>query len=502
MKKINLERFESFDQKNQVIFYTVSLFFILLNIFTLTWTPLPWIDEATLIDNPVNFVLDGEWRTTAGGGDKNNEVYSTYPPLYQFVLVPWIWLFGVSPTSCRSLSVVLVFFISLLIYRLMRNKSIIKNNYTLILFLLLFWCGGMFSWIYRNGRVDILNMLCTTVFITGYYYNVKKWALALFAFLITISGIQACPYVLGILIYIYFFQSDKNRTKNAIFMFIAGALSGLLFMSVFFHLQGYLLSFYYRCFCFSGSFNNIISSLIPYIEKITLLDPAIKEALNKPAIVSATPFLQRILDAYAVNREYLILSVINVIVYVGLLIKRKIIFNSPETRLLFIIIIPLIMTVAGRFAGYYTWMCYIPAVVFAVYIVGKYGKQIYIPIVYGLMTAVILILGLPKTLITSDKEAYNNITTFIKKQNFSDADKIASPYKSYYVIRNITKTCYFTGLYPLALMPEDTKYILTAEHDYGSENTDLYIERCKAKGKTVYPIDSINSPKMVLYLVE
>ncbi|MDR1583883.1 MAG: hypothetical protein LBS55_11630 [Prevotellaceae bacterium] len=489
--------------KNQVVFYAVSLFFIALNIFTLEWTPLPWVDEIMLVDTPVNFVLDGEWQTTACMGDKNNEIHITYPPLYQFALVIWTWLFGVSPTACRSLSVVLAFFISLLIYRFMRDKSIIKNHYTLLLFLLLFWCGGMFSWIYRNGRVDILNMLCTTAFITGYYYNVKKWFLALFAFLIITSGIQACPYVLGIFICIYFFQSNKKRTKTAIFMLIAGSLSGLLFMSVLFYLQGHLFAFYYRNFFFSGSFNNIISLLIPYIEKVIALDPAIKEALNKPAILTTAPFFQRVLDAYVVNREYLILSAINIIVYSGLLIKRKIIFNSLETRLLFItIVIPLIMAVAGRFAGYYTWMCYIPAVVFMIYVVGKYGKQICISAAYGLTTLLVVSLGLPKTLINSDRDAYHKIKTFIQKQDFSDKDKIISPFMSYYVIRNITKTCYFTGVYPLALVPDDTKYILKAENDYGNENMDKYIQYCEFEGKTVHPVDSLESPKMVLFLVE
>lgn len=86
------------------------------------------------------------------------------------------------------------------------------------------------------------------------------------------------------------------------------------------------------------------------------------------------------------------------------------------------------MAVAGRFAGYYTWMCYIPAVVFTIYVAGKHGKQICISATYRLMTGIILMSGLPKTLITSDKEAYNNITAFIKKQNFSDADKIVSPF--------------------------------------------------------------------------
>lgn len=73
---------------------------------------------------------------------------------------------------------------------------------------------------------------------------------------------------------------------------------------------------------------------------------------------------------------------------------------------------------------------------------------------------------------------------------------------SYYVIRNITKTCYFTGVYPLSRVPDDTKYILKAENDYGSENMDKYIQYCESKGKIVRQIDSLVSPKIILYLVE
>jgi hypothetical protein len=51
-------------------------------------------------------------------------------------------------------------------------------------------------------------------------------------------------------------------------------------------------------------------------------------------------------------------------------------------------------------------------------------------------------------------------------------------------------------------VPEDTKYILTAKDDFGNENMAMYIEQCKSKGKTVCPVDSLDSPQMTLYLVE
>jgi hypothetical protein len=488
--------------KNQIAFYTVCLCAVVLNIFTLEWYPLPWIDDISLIDSPVNFVLDGEWRTTAVFGNKDGEVYSLYPPLYQFVLVPFIWLFGASPISCKSLNVLLVFVLCLIAYQLCRKTQDTKNYYPVIIFLLLVWCADTFSWIYRNGRPDLLNMACTTGFFISYYKGKSNWWLILFSFLTIMSGIQACPYILGIMICIYFLQPDKRRVRKGIYMFMIGSLSGLSFMSVFFYLQGCLLSFYYMTFLCSNSAKSLVSILLPYIDEILPIGMSIKEALSKPTAESA-PFFKNLIEAYTINKEYIVLCIVNGLMCLVLIIKKKIVFKSTETKLLLIsVMIPAIMAIAGRFAIYYTWMCYLPAVLCSVYIVGKHSKSIGIFIVYGLTTLLVVSLGLPETLITSDRNAYHKIETFVQKQNFSDRDKIISPFMSYYAIRNITKTCYFTGVYPLSRVPDDTEYILKAENDYGSDNMDKYIQYCISKGKTVHPVDSLEFPKMVLYRVE
>jgi 4-amino-4-deoxy-L-arabinose transferase-like glycosyltransferase len=474
-----------------------------VNLFTVEWSPFPWVDDVSLTDCPVNFVLGGEWRTTACYGDRFNEVYMVYPPLYQFLLVPFIWLFGASVIACRSLNLFLVFFICLITYRLLQKEGVLKNYYSIILFLLLFWCAATFSWIYRNGRPDILNMACTIGFLISFYKKKNNWLLALFSFLIILSGIQACPYIMGILICIYFLFSNKKRVKTAIFMFMVGTLVGLTFLSIYFYLQGHLLSFYYRSFIFSSSGTNVISFLLPYIDGIIPKGMGIKEALLKPQLSVSTPFFEKIWEAYTINKEYLILCIVNSMLYLWFMFKRKIIFKSPETKLLLItIIIPLIMAIAGRFPGYYTWMCYIPSVLYLIYIIGKHNTQVSISLICGLTTIVIASLGLPKTLINTDKDAYNNIKSFIQKQNFSAKDKIVSPFLAYYEIRNITKMCYFTGVYPLVRVPDDTKYILKADNDYGSENMDIYIKQCESKGKMVHPIDTLDSPRMILYLVE
>jgi hypothetical protein len=318
------------------------------------------------------------------------------------------------------------------------------------------------------------------------------------------SGIQSCPYLMGILVCVYFFQSEKKGIKTAMYMFIAGTLAGLIFLNIYFYLQGHLLAFYYRSFILvSSTMKEVMSFITPYLKHIVSIDGSIENALLKPDISISTSFFEKIIDAYLVNKEYLILCLANGIVYLWLLFKQKIVYKSTESKLLIItLVIPLIMAVAGRFAVYYTWMCYIPSVLYLIYVIGRHNKQKWILLVYGLATFAIVSSGFPSTLMTVDQKAYKNMESFVLKQNFSNKDKIISPFISYYVVRNITKDCYFTGVYPLSLVPEDTKYILTAKDDYGSENMDVYIKQCESAGKKVSVIDKLNSPEMTLYIVE
>ena len=490
---------------NLLIVIGVSLFFVVLNFMTLDWTPLPWIDEISYSDYSVNFVLDGEWRTTAWFGDKNNDAYSVYPPLYQFVLVPWLWMFGISPLACRSLNLILAFMCCMVIYRIMKKASIIDSKVILICFLLLFWGADFFSWIYRNGRVDILNMLCTTCFFSCFYNYIlnssSKWWLVFWSFLVFVSGIQACPFIGGVLILLYLFQRKARvKTRSALFLFLGGSFLGLCGLSLFFGLQGHLLSFYYRTFLFSSSLKKIVLVLLPYFSDILNVD--MSDISSKLVVSESEPFIRKLLAAYSANIEYLVVCTFNILTWGCLIYKKRQHVNAQAGMLsLIVLLIPLLMGLAGRFSPYYTWMCYIPAIMYMVYLTAQYSNRVLLFVYLG-MTLGIVFFGLPKTLYTADKDAYSNVEEFIKKQGFSSTDKIISPFTSYYSVRNITKKCYFTGIYPLTLVPEDTRYVLKAENDFGYQNMDTYMEQCEIEGKKVTLIDQLESPKMELYVIE
>lgn len=493
------------NDSNLLIVIGISLFFVMLNLVTLEWTPLPWIDEISYSDYSVNFVLDSEWRTTAWFGDKNNEAYSVYPPLYQFVLVPWIWLFGVSPLACRSLNVILAFISCLVIYRVMKKANLINSKLILICFLLLFWGADLFSWMYRNGRVDILNMLCTTCFFSCFYNYLlgssSKWWLVFWSFLVFISGIQACPFIAGVLIILLLFDRKiRAKTIKALFLFLGGSFFGLFGLSLLFGLQGHLLSFYYRTFFFSSSLKKIAVTLLPYFADV--LNIKVAEITSKLVVSESDPFSHKLLEAYMANVEYLIVSAINILAFSYIIYKKRLKLKSQEGILgLIVFLIPLIMGLAGRFSPYYTWMCYIPAILYMVYLCARFSNKLLLFIYTG-MTCLIVTLGLPKVLCTADKDSYSNVESFIRKQNFSSNDKIISPFISYYPIRNITKHCYFTGIYPLALVPKDTRFILKAMDDFGYQNMDIYIQQCQKEGKKVTLVDQLESPRMELFVVE
>lgn len=493
------------NDSNLLIVIGISLFFVILNLVTLEWTPLPWIDEISYSDYSVNYVLGGEWRTTAWFGDKNNQAYSVYPPLYQFVLVPWIWLFGVSPLACRSLNVILAFISCLVIYRVMKKANLINSKLILICFLLLFWGADLFSWMYRNGRVDILNMLCTTCFFSCFYNYLlgssSKWWLVFWSFLVFISGIQACPFIAGVLIILLLFDRKiRAKTIKALFLFLGGSFFGLFGLSLLFGLQGHLLSFYYRTFFFSSSLKKIAVTLLPYFADV--LNIKVAEITSKLVVSESDPFSHKLLEAYMANVEYLIISAINILAFSYIIYKKRLKLKSQEGILgLIVFLIPLIMGLAGRFSPYYTWMCYIPAILYMVYLCARFSNKLLLFIYTG-MTCLIVTLGLPKVLCTADKDSYSNVESFIRKQNFSSNDKIISPFISYYPIRNITKHCYFTGIYPLALVPKDTRFILKAMDDFGYQNMDTYIQQCQKEGKKVTLVDQLESPRMELFVVE
>jgi hypothetical protein len=341
-------------------------------------------------------------------------------------------------------------------------------------------------------------MCCSVGFLFNYFKANNKWFMFLWAFLAFIAGFQCLPYLFGLLLCLFMFKTERHKLKTAFLMLITGCFTGMLFICMFFYAQGCLLSFLHRTFMFSNTFKSIFSAIYTYIEPYLVhLIPDninVRDSLVLMTRSSSVSLWDKIITGYSNNPQYIILSLINIIIVLYLLMKGQLTRKSPELKVLCITLItPMFMILIGWYPSYYTWMGYITAVLLAVYITAKYGKQKIVSAVYVIATIFTVFTGLPITLIQADRDAYSNVCNFVKRHNFDSDSKIVAPFMSYYTVRNITKNCYFAGLYPLSQIPENIEYVMWAENDHGDCNILKYLEQCKHNGKTVNPIDSIES---------
>jgi len=348
-----------FKNKAFMVFTSINLLFLIINILTLTWTTLP-CDNVSLVDAPANFALEGKWYTTAVFGDRYGNVFTGYPPLYEFLLIPLIWCFGLSFATCRMLSVGLTFVISFFAFKPVRELN--KSTFLpLIILSLLLWCGDIFAFTYRNEHPSILIMCCSVGFLFNYFKANNKWFMFLWAFLAFIAGFQCLPYLFGLLLCLFMFKTERHKLKTAFLMLITGCFTGMLFICMFFYAQGCLLSFLHRTFMFSNTFKSIFSAIYTYIEPYLVhLIPDninVRDSLVLMTRFSSVSLWDKIITGYSNNPQYIILSLINIIIVLYLLMKGQLTRKSPELKVLCITLItPMFMILIGWYPSYYTWM--------------------------------------------------------------------------------------------------------------------------------------------------
>lgn len=483
----------------------IGFIFVLLNFLTITWNTPPWLDEVQFVDSPINFVLDGEWYTTSWQLSGNPKPVSTSVPLYQFILVPWVWLFGVSPLAIRSLNIILVLFMSLLLFKYLDNLGFFRKHWLILLFLIGFWASDSFSWTYRSGRVDILNALTVVLFVFSYidYLNSKRksWYLYLFAFFIPLSGIQACPYLVIFLIWIWIFSKVHSSViKDTIkLLFLSWGLA-LINLLVFFYYHegviGFLASFIMR----SSTLKSLSSFILPYIG--SMLDVDVSQWTSKLLFDPKGPsFVERILELYFHNKSYFILNLFNLISIFFLLFIRKYRLNKSILLVIgFSILAPLFILLIGRFQSYYSWMAFLPALVGASLIVESYN-YLFTKLIYWFSILYIIFTGLPTKLLYADPSAYFELEQYIKGHNIDvDNDVILASYRTYYSVRNITNKVYFIHTYPIEMLPSKPTIAIVSQADgpWGVE-VENYLAALKRNGEPVNLIDSLANPRIYYY---
>lgn len=493
--------------KNDRLYYigiTISLLFLFINIMTLNWYPLPWVDEVMFTDTPANVALTGEWFSTAWR--------YTYNPLHAFLLIPWIWFFGISHAAVTSLNVVIAFCLCILMLSSLIKANIINSSWSLIIFLSMFWGASTISWTYRCGRVDVLAMLFTFLVVTEIFKKTqsptqKYIKLFLFSLLLFLTSISPVAVILSLLLVLFISQpQDRNIVLRESMIFASACLAGFLLVSVFYWYQDSLLHYLLTFISYNANLSG-------------------KKSLSI-----------RLIEAYKTNKEALILSLLNIFVIAPLLYKKKITLKSINVIFLFsCLFIPLTMTLVGRFAVYYSWLFFLPTLVITISLFEK--SAFYIRFFISLITVFIFISGLPYSLSKADKSNIKRINNFIANQPITSNSTVISDYLPYFAIKNITNKCYFPAansdirigkknseitapknygrlnfLYKILhkqilserkyIFVNKIDYIVKAPDSYGSDSLNIIISKQKSLGKAITAIDSLNNPKIIIYRVK
>ncbi len=489
------------NNKLLLIAFVLSMLFLVINIVTLDWYPLPWIDEVAFADTPINVALYGKWDTTV--------MSYYYSPLYAFLLIPWIWIFGVSHSVVTSFSIVIAFFLCLLLSRYLINSKKITSAWSLIIFILMFWGASVLSWNFRCGRVDVLIMFFTFL-VVGEILQFKTFQsknyirLLLFSFLLFLSGIPSIPFVLYLLLILFISQSHYRKIifKQGL-IFVVSCLLGFFLVSFFYWIHDYILNYWRSFYTFNAT------------------------------IVGTRTILDRLTEAYNFNREALILSAVNLSVF-SLFFFRKLTLDSITVLFLFsCLFVPLIMTLAGRYRLYYSWLFFIPTLIITIILLD--GSSKYIKVLISLVAIFLFVTGFPNSLSKGNRGAISRINEFITNQPITSNSSVAADYVPYYAIKNITKRCYFLGTYSIIADSTDLRvkspkdygseflnriiakqkllenktiivdtidFIIKSPKSYKSENLDEFITKQKSLGKTITAIDSMNNPKIIVYQVK
>lgn len=318
------------DNESTIFIFLISIFLV-INVYTSSKSPTVWVDEVAYSDPAVNFVVNGEFTSTAWGAQGPNEVWAGNVPLHQFFLIGWLEAFGINPTSVRSINYIFVILGVFILWKLMRRKDLSSPSLRLTAVILLL-CGEGITFSYRSGRPDMIGFLlvCAGSAAMLYRDNTRYVLLAIIGALTPWAGLQFVPYVALLCICILFWNKE-------IFLKTALPVAG------------------------GGVFG--ISGLFLFYKSHSVWDDFLQSVAPHTAGSQVNTFSG--LQIYTGDISYLIVLFSSIILVLLYLIDDKTKDISPVFSYCILIGLstPIILYSIGKYPQYYTWMAYLPLVV-------------------------------------------------------------------------------------------------------------------------------------------
>ncbi len=315
--------------------YSISVVFFVLYLFCIPFISIPWVDEIGTADTSINVLNDGIWMS-------NVWKYS-YNPLHAFLLILWLYIFGITHLSVCGFGAFIALISSIALTYALRKRKIINDDIQGILFIVLFWLGWNMITIVPSGRIDTLSMLFVILVIDSFTTddasspNTKYCFIS--SFLLILTNVYAIPLLLIFILFYFFNNQDKKRL-------LFKRLKCIICASIFAFLL--ICLFYIRVHQFVGYINTFFS---------------FNATVNPSSKIS---LLSRIFNAYKEDYFSIILLVVTAIISL-FIVKEKLSLK----QFLFVVLIPVFMVISGRYTVFYSWLFYIPCIILFIYYSGN-----------------------------------------------------------------------------------------------------------------------------------
>ena len=424
---------QPFPSQAQVTWLVFALaIFFCLTVLVVARYPFVWTDEVVYTDPAVNFVNGHGFASTAWYTQESGAFWTGNVPMYSFLLVPWLKLFGISIRSVRSMSG--FFFSAFLLLSLVSGIRLrLVSDRTSRLCFLGALAGG-YGMIFCNGdgRPDSLGMLLVGSYM--FLYGVRTTWIRLSGFFLAgfvapWIGFQLLPFqaVTGVVLWSFL--------GRAFFPLLAaaglGSVVGLFGLWLLYSHFGVLVSFMRSIQPDTGAF--IQSLLSGVMEHRNLL----------PKDFSLFPML---------------LGAIAILVLLRHKHEKRLLRSPLFVCVLIAISVSLALVLFGRFPTYYSWMAYVPLALGVCHSIGVSARG---TSVWRIGVAACILSGSIGVSLHAlnlfgcwSDRSYCNVERLVSQSVFPDEDVYAE-YAAYYALHPITRRAYYPSY--LGVMTEDEK---------------------------------------------
>lgn len=307
----------------------------------------PWMDEAQFVDPAANLFFGRGWTSSAWPYQTPQEFWMGNAPLYTALVYIWMKLFGFGLLEARSLNYVLLALSAVMFWQAAWRLQLVASARGRVLMVALILTGlgvAHDSWSARYDMLTVALAAATMLAFSAAEPRRRLVILALIGFVTPLAGFHLAVYLA--LIALYLLWPMRLRVAREAAALACGMAAGVALLLVVAAAKGLLKKFLLITF---GS-KHVISGQVGQALMQGDLH-GVARLLDWPSIYYQDPSLSAVLGV--------------AVVMAGLALAGRLRIGRRELGFLagVAVVIPTLVFLAGKFPLAYSWMAYIPCVI-------------------------------------------------------------------------------------------------------------------------------------------